>query len=318
MKRLVLLTKIVSKKIFNKNRIDKFLAQCFKKYSRNHFKKCIIKKYVTVNDKIITSPDFKIKKGDIIHVKYYYKVVNYFTPEKIFLNIIYEDKYCLVINKPHSLVVHPGHGNYSGTLLNGLIYYYKDILNIPRAGIIHRLDKDTTGLIIIAKTISMYFLLKKMMKLRKIHREYKALVFGKIKNEGLINAPIGRNKFKRTCMAVTLDGKESLTYYTVKKKYKFFTLLKLKLLTGRTHQIRVHMLHIKHPILGDQKYKCNLNFFKGFNNSILFNKVKNFHRQVLHAYKIKFIHPFKNKIIKLKIKFPQDIKKLLSILKKYK
>jgi 23S rRNA pseudouridine1911/1915/1917 synthase len=307
MKNLIFLHQIVPKKKFNRYRLDKILSIFFSKYSRSHFKRCILKNCVYVNNRIINSPDFKIMKGDFLYVKFFTKKTNNLSPEKIFLNIVYEDKYLLIVNKQSSLVVHPGFGNYSGTLLNGLINRYKYIKKIPRAGIIHRLDKDTSGLIIVAKTSTSYFLLKKMMKNREIIREYKAIVLGQIKYGGLINAPISRNIKKRTCMAVNSFGKKAITYYFVKKVYKYYTLLKLRLETGRTHQIRVHMLYIKHPILGDKKYKYNFNFFPGLQKSSEFYKIKNFPRQALHAYKISFIHPIINKRIFIKLKLPQDM-----------
>ncbi|CAL4322491.1 RluA family pseudouridine synthase [Buchnera aphidicola] len=315
MKNLICLHQVVLKKKFNKYRLDKFLSIIFSEYSRNHFKKCILENCVYVNNKIINSPDFKIMKGDFLYVKFFSKKINIFSPKKMFLDIVYEDKYLLIINKSSALVVHPGFGNYTGTLLNGLINKYPFIKKIPRAGIIHRLDKDTSGLIIVAKTFSAYFLLKKMMKKRKIIREYQAIVLGKIKYGGLINAPISRNIKKRTCMQVNSNGKQAITYYSIKKIYKNYTLLKIRLKTGRTHQIRVHMLYIKHPIIGDQKYKCNYNLFQGLTESSEFNRIKSFPRQALHAYKVIFIHPITKKKIFVKLNLPQDMLEFLSLKK---
>ncbi|CAL4322507.1 Ribosomal large subunit pseudouridine synthase D [Buchnera aphidicola (Periphyllus testudinaceus)] len=315
MNNTVFLKKIISKKKFNKCRVDKVLSKLFPKYSRSNFKKSILKNYLYVNNSIVNSPNFKIKKGDFLNIKLKIEKKCIF-PEDIFLDIIYEDKYLLVINKPSSLVVHPGIKNFKGTLLNGLIYHFKNIKKLPRAGIIHRLDKDTTGLIIVAKTVSSYCLLKKMMKLRKIIRKYKALVLGKVLYGGFVNSPIQRNKNRRTCMTINCLGKKSVTHYKVKKKFKNSTFLKLRLETGRTHQIRVHMLSINHPIVGDKKYKCNLNnFFKLKKNNNSFKLIKNFNRQALHAYKIIFIHPITKKKIILKSKLPKDMNNLISNLK---
>lgn len=311
MKNFILLEKKVPKKIFNRIRIDKVLPKLFPVFSRNYFKKCIYKNYVLVNNNIIRSPDFKIMEGDILSVKKILKKNKYLIPESIKLNIVYEDEFLLIINKPSSLVVHPGHGNSHNTLLNGLIFYNKNIINIPQSGIVHRLDKDTTGLIIIAKKISVYFILKKMIKLRRIVREYDALVLGKISFGGIVDAPIKRHKIRRTHMSVSDDGKYAITYFKVKKKFKICTWLKIRLETGRTHQIRVHMLHIKHPVVGDQKYKYHLNFFKNLNNSKAFNLIKNFSRQALHASKLKFLHPIKNKKMCFKIDLPKDMSNLI-------
>ncbi|USS94390.1 RluA family pseudouridine synthase [Buchnera aphidicola] len=312
MKNLIFLRNVVLKKKFNKYRLDKFLSLSYPKYSRNHFKKCILKNCVFVNNTIVNSPDFRIMKGDSLNVKFFSKQSDNLSPQKMSLDIVYEDKYLLVINKKPSLVVHPGFGNDTGTLLNGLINYYKFIKKIPRAGIIHRLDKDTSGLIIIAKTFLSYLLLKKMMKKREITREYQAIVLGKIKYGGCINAPISRNLKKRTCMTVSSFGKHAITYYSIKKKYRYYTLLKIRLKTGRTHQIRVHMLYIQHPILGDKKYRCNYNIFKGLEKSSEFYKVKNFPRQALHAYKINFIHPITKKKIVIRLNLPKDMQNFLS------
>ncbi|CAL4322786.1 Ribosomal large subunit pseudouridine synthase D [Buchnera aphidicola (Chaitophorus populicola)] len=307
MKSFILLEKKVPKKIFNKSRIDIVLSKLFLIYSRNYFKQCILKGYVLVNNSIIRNPDYKVMERDIINIKIFLKKEKFFIPEKINLNIIYEDEFLLILNKSSSLVVHPGHGNSHNTLLNGLIFYYKNIKNIPQSGIVHRLDKDTTGLIIIAKTIVSYFVLKKMIKLRKICREYDAIVLGKIKYGGTINAPIARDRIKRTHMTVSLDGRNAITHYRVKKRFKACTWLKIRLETGRTHQIRVHMLYIKHPIVGDQKYKYYLNFFKNLRNSKLFHVIRSFPRQSLHASQLKFLHPITNKKMCFKINLPKDI-----------
>ncbi|WP_343187650.1 RluA family pseudouridine synthase [Buchnera aphidicola (Periphyllus koelreuteriae)] len=313
---IICLKKTISTKKFNNYRVDKVLSKLFPKYSRSIIKKNILKNYLYVNNVMINSPDFKIFKGDILQIKIEIYKKNFNIPEKIFLDIIYEDYYLLVINKPSSLVVHPGLKNTTGTLLNGLLYYNINMNKIPRAGIIHRLDKDTTGLIIVAKSVPSYFLLKKMMKEREIIRKYKALVYGCVTNGGIINSPIIRDKIRRTCMTVNSIGKISKTYYKIYKKFSNLTLLKLRLETGRTHQIRVHLKSINHPIVGDKKYKCNLNIFYGLEKNIYFKQIKNFHRQALHAYKLIFIHPITKKKIILKSNLPKDIQNLILNLKK--
>ncbi|WP_343034343.1 RluA family pseudouridine synthase [Enterobacteriaceae endosymbiont of Donacia provostii] len=234
--------------------------------------------------------------------------------QNIILNIIYEDKHILVINKNSNIIVHPGTKNTKNTLFNAILYYYPYARNIPRAGIIHRLDKDTTGLMIIAKNINSYFFLKQELKNHNIIRNYEAIVNGIIKNNKIINLPIKRiYKKNNIYMNVHPLGKPSMTKIFVKNIFKNYTHLKIQLTTGRTHQIRVHLSHIKHSIIGDKIYK-NHNIFN--KTKIYENKIKKIiNRQALHAYHIKFIHPFYKTYIKLNTVLPDDINNLIFFLK---
>ncbi|WP_246208895.1 RluA family pseudouridine synthase [Enterobacteriaceae endosymbiont of Donacia simplex] len=238
--------------------------------------------------------------------------------QNLHLNIVYNDKYILVINKTTNLVVHPANKNQNNTLFNSLLYYYPYLRDIPRAGIIHRLDKNTTGLMIIAKNMNSYLFLKKELKNHNIIREYEAIVNGIIENNGIINYPIKRIYKKHNIyMQINVLGKKAITKYFVKDIFKAHTYLRIRLQTGRTHQIRVHLSYINHSIVGDPVYKKSQNtslinnFYKKKINEII-------QRQALHACYLKFMHPFFNINIKLYSILPNDINNLINFLKKNK
>ncbi|WP_281352184.1 RluA family pseudouridine synthase [Enterobacteriaceae endosymbiont of Donacia crassipes] len=232
--------------------------------------------------------------------------------QNIPLDIIYEDRYILVINKKSNIVVHPGNKNIDNTIFNSIIYYYPHARDIPRAGIVHRLDKNTTGLMIIAKNIYSYFFLKQELKKHNIIRNYEAIVNGIIKNNNIIDYPIKRiYKKNNICMNVHPLGKSAITKIFIKNIFQNHTHLKVQLKTGRTHQIRVHLSYIKHSIVGDQIYKNYINNIKFYEKKIS----KIIKRQALHARCIKFIHPFYNILIKLNTILPNDINNLINFLK---
>ncbi len=226
----------------------------------------------------------KVKLGQKVECEEYESPVSDLAPEDIPLDIVYEDSSLMVINKPAGLVVHPGNGNEKGTLVNALLFHQKKLapsLDPTRPGIVHRIDKDTSGLLVVAKTEEALLFLQNQLKDHAMHREYLALVMGVIQeNGGEINAPIGRDKTHPTRMCVDLEGKEAKTYFEVKERYKKSeaTLVDCRLKTGRTHQIRVHMDYIGHPLIGDPLY--------GRGNRKLFDK-----GQLLHAYRLSFVHP---------------------------
>lgn len=266
--------------------------------------------HVYVNGQIENKPDKKILGGEKITI---YPIIEKITsdlPENIFLNIIYEDNNLLVINKSPGLVVHPGAGNNSNTILNGLLYRYKNSKYLPRCGIVHRLDKNTSGLMVIAKTIFAYYYLVELLKSKKVIREYQAVVKGNMISGGTINYPIMRHPTKRICMIAHPSGKPAITHYKIIRRFKFYTHILLRLETGRTHQIRVHMLHIRYPLLGDSVYggiNYSCNFFK--KKCCYKNKI--FSRQALHAHYIEFLHPITKKLINFKIDLPDDMKDLI-------
>ena len=263
-------------------RIDKFLSDTFPEHTRNNIQNYIDKGYVSVNGKIVKS-NFKPKLNDEIIFTVPDPVPLDVKAEEIPLDIIYEDDDILVINKPKGMVVHPAAGNYEGTLVNALLGYCKDSLSeingVIRPGIVHRIDKDTSGLLLVAKTNRAHLSLAEQIKEHSARREYLALVIGEVKEDGTVNAPIGRCEKDRKKMAVTYkNSKEAVTHYFIKERYEGYTLLHCKLETGRTHQIRVHMSHIGKPIVGDMVYGPKKQRF-------------NTDGQMLHAYKISFKHP---------------------------
>jgi len=264
-------------------RIDKFLSSKDKDFSRVYFSRLIKTGDVRVNETTV-SPSYKIKNLDRIDVNFVKKEVNEnIEPYKFKLDIIYEDNDIIVINKPKGLVVHPGDGHHSDTLVNALIYAKKQLSTInglERVGIVHRIDKNTSGLLLVCKNDYAHNFIAAQLKNHTMHREYYALVLGVINEDnGKIVAPIGRDRKNRIKMAVDLvNGRDAVTHFTVIKRFKKYTFLSCKLETGRTHQIRVHMDYIHHPVIGDPLY--------GKNNCLLYNN-----GQLLHAYQLTFIHP---------------------------
>ncbi len=307
---------MIIKKIINSikiKRLDLCLLNILKKYSRNQIKYFIKNKQIYVNNIVCIKPSKKIKKNNIITIKIN-KTKKIIKPKKqnISLNIIYEDKNIIIINKKKGLVVHPGSGNNNNTLMNSIIYHYPNIYkNVPRCGIIHRLDKNTTGLLIIAKDIKTYNILVKKLKKKKIKRIYKTIVLGNIKKKGSINKPISRNKYNRTEMSINKNGKKALTYFKIIEKFNFCTFLKIILDTGRTHQIRVHMKYIKNPILGDKIYNIKSGFFEKKIEKYIPNEIKKLNRQALHASTLIFNHPIKKTKINISSPLPHDIYNIL-------
>ncbi|AYN24672.1 23S rRNA pseudouridine(1911/1915/1917) synthase RluD [Buchnera aphidicola] len=301
---------------FTGKRLDKILSKIFIQYSRTCLKKWIIMNNVYVDGKIENQPDKKILGGAKITVCSPIEKSPINLPENILLNIIHEDNDILVINKPSGLVVHPGAGNEDGTILNALLHRYKNINHIPRCGIVHRLDKNTSGLMLIAKTISSYNQLVTLLKKRKIIRKYQGVVKGNMISGGVVNCPIMRHPSKRVCMIAHSLGKKSITHYRIINRFKLHTYVSFRLETGRTHQIRVHMLHIGYPLLGDPLYG-GINY--GFNNYKENEKIHqkfNFFRQALHANYIEFVHPVTKQSMSWKAPLPQDMQDLLLYLDK--
>ncbi|OCF92108.1 23S rRNA pseudouridine(1911/1915/1917) synthase [Gilliamella apicola] len=294
-------------------RLDQALSELFPDYSRSRIKDWIVNNKVTVNNIIVNKPKERVLGGEKISICAEIEEETHHQPEDIKLNIVYEDDDILVINKPRDLVVHPGAGNPNGTVLNALLHYYPEISRVPRAGIVHRLDKDTTGLMVVAKTIVAQTHLVESLQLREITREYEAVAMGIITAGGTIDQPITRHPTKRTHMAVFPTGKPAVTHYRVMEKYRLHTRLRLRLETGRTHQIRVHMSHIAHPLVGDPLYGGRPRPPKGASESFI-QTLRDFDRQALHATMLRLFHPVTGEQMEWHAPIPDDMQKLIQAL----
>lgn len=281
-------------------RLDHFLVEQLN-LNRSQVSNHIKTGHVLVNDKV-TKAGYKLNINDHIMIQWMDKdVVNPLEPKAIDLNIVYEDDDIIVINKPKGLVVHPSETYADTTLVSGLLHYSKNLSNVNddpyRPGIVHRIDKDTSGLLLVAKTNEAHKILASNLKKHEIKREYLALVHGELAHQkGLIEAPIGRHPKVRTKMAAIPNGKLALTHFEVFKSYPKYTLLHCKLETGRTHQIRVHLAYIHHPVVGDPLYGIKDDVKTG---------------QLLHAFKLEFVHPITKKIMVLEAPLPSEFENYL-------
>ena len=289
-------------------RLDQVLARLLPEYSRSRLQDWIIQQQVKVDGATFT-PKQKVWGGEKIEVMLQsIPAEQPYQAEEIGLDIWHEDESILIINKPAGLVVHPGSGNWQGTLLNALLHHAPILAEIPRAGIVHRLDKDTSGLLVVAKTLTAQPALVRQLQARSMLREYCALVYGDVQRAGTVNAPIGRHPAQRTKMAVVEDGKPAITHYTIAEGFLGCTLLRCKLETGRTHQIRVHMAYTFHPLVGDSVYikgaqKCTPNL-----RPIL----SAFPRQALHATRLGLEHPATGVWMDWHAPMPDDMAHLLN------
>jgi 23S rRNA pseudouridine1911/1915/1917 synthase len=294
-------------------RLDQTLAIMFPDYSRSRLKDWILAGNVMVNGEILPRAREKMYGGESIAIDAEVEAEQRFEAQNIKLDIVYEDDDILVINKPAGLVVHPGAGNPDGTVLNALLHHFPAIEVVPRAGIVHRLDKDTTGLMVVAKTIAAQTNLVEALQLREITREYEAVANGLMTAGGLVDEPIGRHATKRTHMAVTFSGRPSVTHYRVMEKYRLHTRLRLRLETGRTHQIRVHMSHITHPLVGDPTYGGRPRPPKNATPELL-AKLRTFKRQALHAAMLSLYHPITGELMTWHADLPDDFVELVELL----
>jgi len=281
-------------------RIDKYLASALPEKSRSYYQKAIDSGFVLVNGKQVKSK-YQTKLGDEIVVSIEPVKEIDIEPEDIPIDILYEDEDLIVVNKPKGMVVHPAPGHYSGTLVNALMFHCKDSLSgingEIRPGIVHRIDMNTTGSLLVCKNDKAHNDIAAQIKVHSVNRIYKGIVVGNFKDEeGTINAPIGRNPKDRKKMAVVPDGRDAITHFTVLEQYKGFSFVQFKLETGRTHQIRVHMAHIGHPLLGDDVYG---------------KPVKNLQGQTLHADTIGFVQPTTKEYVEVKAPLPEYFEKLL-------
>ena len=305
------LIKIVPIK-FNNHRLDVALSALLPEYSRSTIQTWINQQYITVNDMVLRTKD-KVQSGQTIAINAPLQTNTTSQPQAIPLDIVYADQDIIVVNKPVGLVTHPGAGRSTNTLLNALLYHYPELATVPRAGIIHRLDKDTSGLLVIARNLTAHTKLITELQQRKIKREYIAIVIGDIITGGTIEAPIGRHRKKRTHMAVSNNGKPATTHYRVLQRFTAYTYLKVILVTGRTHQIRVHFAHIGYPIVGDPTYGKGLKLPKNC-CSTLQQILRGFKHQALHAQSLELNHPKTAKTMRWEAPLPKTIKNLLQAL----
>ncbi len=291
-------------------RLDKVLALMFPDYSRSKLKEWLLDGTIQINNQIC-SPNTKVSGNEEIIFSEPTIQPTTVAAQDIQLDVVFADEDLIIINKPPGLIVHPGAGNPDGTLVNALLHYDANLQQLPRAGIIHRLDKDTSGLLVVARTLKAHTNLTQQMQRREIKRHYLALVFGHIIAGDTIETGYGRDPRNRLKMAVCNSEREAITKYTVNKQYNFATLVNVELLTGRTHQIRVHMTYIKHPIIGDQLYRNRFGLGKNV-PEIIRNKINSFSRQALHACKLTLTHPTTDDILTFQAKIPDDLQELLN------
>lgn len=298
----------------NNLRIDQLLVSYLPEYSRSRIKNWIDNEKILINGKTC-SPKDKLTSKSLIEIEITQNEELDIVPEDIPINVLHDDSSFLIINKPCGMVTHTAVGNYSGTLQNALLFKYPELRNIPRAGIIHRLDKQTSGLLIIAKTLQSHNNLTKQIQDRKVTKKYQTLVSGIIKNITKIDEKIGRHKINRKKMSVTESGKESISKIKVIRRYEKASSLEVELVTGRTHQIRVHLSHIGHPIIGDKLYGFKKTIFTRYPDILkLLSESPNDH--ALHASSLEFRHPITNNLFNIECKKPNSFNELESFIEK--
>lgn len=293
-------------------RLDQALSLIFPDYSRSRLKEWIVEGRVKIDDQVVTVPRQTVDEGQEVTIEA--EVTNDEThePQNIPLDVVYQDQDLVIINKPAGLVVHPGAGCHDGTLLNALLYHFPQTQEIPRAGIVHRLDKDTSGLMVVALSIEAQNKLVKEISQHNVVREYEAVVCGHMTAGGKVDKPIGRHPRIRTNMTVMPEGmgKPAVTHYRVLEKFRAHTRLRLRLETGRTHQIRVHMAYINHPLVGDQQYGDRSRLIRQATPEFSSYMAK-FPRQALHAVKLELEHPITSESLSFEVPIPQDLEDLL-------
>ena len=290
-------------------RIDKAISSILKEFSRMNIKHWINSGNILVNEEKV-EPKTKLVMGQTVSVEPIFEDRRETVSESMDLDIVFEDDHMIIINKPYGLVVHPGTGNMEGTLQNGLLHHHSALSKLPRAGLIHRLDKNTSGLLIIAKTNQSYNALVSDLQERLITREYRAICVGVMTSGGTVDANLSRDPNNRIRFKIMKQGKRAITHYRVLKKFKHHTFLGLRLETGRTHQIRAHLSHIKYPLIGDPLYGGRFFIPKGAKEELIL-KLKNFKRQALHACLLSFDHPIEKRKMKFESMLPSDMESIL-------
>ncbi|MDH3267030.1 MAG: 23S rRNA pseudouridine(1911/1915/1917) synthase RluD [Gammaproteobacteria bacterium] len=298
---------------FAGQRLDQALAKLFPEYSRSRLKSWLLSAVLTVDGQT-PRPRDPVQGGETVTLRAQQEVSVTAAPEPLALAVVHEDEHLLIINKPAGLVVHPGAGNSRGTLMNGLLYHAPELEALPRAGIVHRIDKDTTGLLVIAKTVIAHTALVRQLAEREISRQYLAVCNGVLTGGGTINEPLGRHRIDRKRMCVREDGKPAVTHYTVRERFAAHTYVRVKLDTGRTHQIRVHFAHRRHALVGDPVYGGRLALPKGASDNLI-AMLRRFRRQALHAANLEFMHPANGEMMSFVAPLPEDFAALLTVLR---
>lgn len=294
-------------------RLDQALARLFPDYSRARLQRWVKDGQVTVNDRQMRPRD-TVYGGECVVLQALQTEETSWRPQELPLDIVYEDSAILVINKPPGLVVHPGAGNMDGTLSNALLHYAPELESVPRAGIVHRIDKDTSGLLVVARNVKAQKSLVDQLQARSFEREYQAVTMGVMTAGGKVDAPIGRHPVNRLRQAVVPNGKEAITHYRVQERFRAHTHVSIKLETGRTHQIRVHMAYIHYPLVGDPAYGGRLRIPAGCIPQ-LEQILRAFNRQALHAAKLGIHHPQSGELIHWEAPLPDDMAALLAALR---
>ena len=294
-------------------RLDAVLAELFPQYSRSRLSAWIKSGDVTVDGAALRGRD-SVHGGEAIVLSVVQETQTHAVAEDIPLDILYEDEHVFVLDKPAGLVVHPGAGNPDGTLVNALLHRDANLELLPRAGIVHRLDKDTSGVMVVARTLPAHTSLVAQLSARAVHRQYLAIVVGALVSGGSAKTGIDRHPRDRVRMAVREDGKDAVTHYRLRERFRSHTALECRLETGRTHQIRVHMAHLKHPIVGDPLYGGSFKLPKGASDEFI-AALRAFKRQALHAEVLEFAHPVTGEPIRCSAPVPADMQRLMTLLR---
>lgn len=294
-------------------RLDAVLAELFPEYSRSRLSAWIKSGDATV-DGAVARPRDPVRGGELLELRVVEDVQTHAVAEDIPLDVLYEDEHVFVIDKPAGLVVHPGAGNPAGTLVNALLHRDPELDKLPRAGIVHRLDKDTSGVMVVARTLVAHTALVAQLSAREVHRQYVAVVFGAMVAGGTVSAGIDRHPRDRLRMAVRDDGKDAVTHYRLRERFRTHTALECRLETGRTHQIRVHLAHLKYPIIGDPLYGGSLRLPKGASEALI-ACLRGFKRQALHAEVLEFKHPVSGEPVRCEAPVPADMQQLMQLLR---
>ncbi len=294
-------------------RLDRALAQMFPQYSRSRLKEWLLAGAITV-DGGTPRPRDPVAGGEVVELVPQAEPEVAAAPEPMALDVVFEDADLLVVNKPAGLVVHPGAGNPAGTLMNGLLHHAPGLGEVPRAGIIHRIDKDTSGLLLVAKTLPAHTALVRQLAARDISRSYLAVCHGVLTGGGTIDTPLARHPVDRKRMSVQPGGKPAVTHYTVLERFRAFTYIKVELETGRTHQIRVHFAYRRHALVGDPVYGGRLAVPAGASEALA-EALRRFRRQALHATRLAFAHPTTGDALEFEAEPPEDFRQLLATLR---